>query len=133
MIFIPIMWLALASYFDLKYKRIPNWLTYPAILISILAAMGNISHNKEKFHLLNFLIFLLLLSIFLIFFTKNLIGGGDIKLGIAIAIWSDAHGLPQNWLTFAFLIGGLYALILRSRSIVFAPFMALGFLIANFF
>jgi Flp pilus assembly protein protease CpaA len=88
--------LVIASYFDLKFRKIPNWLTYSAIALSL-----------------------------------PYIGAGDIKLAVAIAIWSHITNSSQYWIYVSLILGGLAGLIYRRKSIIFAPFMAVGVILAN--
>jgi len=54
-----------------------------------------------------------------------------IKLAVAIAIWSHILNWPQSWLYISLLLGGLFGLANRKKSLPFAPFMAAGVLLAN--
>ena len=109
---------ALATYFDLKYRRIPNWLTYPAILSSF--------YKYEPI----ILVFIALGVTIALSFGKY-VGSGDIKLGLAIAIWSHILSWSQYWIYASLVIGGLFGAIYRRNRLPFAPFMAAGILIAN--
>ena len=113
-----ILVVALATYFDLKNRTIPNWLTYGAIAISLFWA--------SYFHVLVVAIGLLIALLF-----GRFIGAGDIKLAIAIAIWSHILNWSQSWIYFSLIIGGLFGLANRKKSLPFAPFMAAGVLLAN--
>ena len=116
MILIPLGALVIASYYDLKYRRVPNWLTFSVVILSF-------------YKIDQFLIFVLLLALLLLSLFRGSIGGGDIKLGVAVGLWAHILLIPQSWLLIALILGGLYAIIFRKRSIPFAPFMAMGFLI----
>ena len=109
---------ALATYFDLKSRRIPNWLTYSAILLSILYA--------SSFHLIAIASGVLAALLF-----GKYVGAGDIKLAVAISIWSHILNWSQYWLFLALVFGGIYGLCYRRKSLPFAPFMAIGLLVAN--
>lgn len=117
MIIIPLGALVIASYYDLKYRKVPNWLTLPVAILAL-------------FKVDQFTILILLFALFLLFLFRRSIGGGDIKLGVAVALWAHILQISQSWLLIALLIGGIYAIIFRKGSIPFAPFMALGFAIA---
>ena len=110
--------LALTSYFDLKSRRIPNWLNYSALGLSFLWF--------SSFHLL-----VIALSLFASLLFGKLIGAGDIKLAAVIAIWSHILNWSQYWLYVAFVLGGIFGLIYRAKRLPFAPFMAAGLLVAN--
>lgn len=109
---------ALATYFDLKYRRIPNWLTYGAISISFFWI--------SSFHFL-----VITIGIFASLLFGKFVGAGDIKLAVVITIWSHLLNWSQMWLYVALLLGGLFGLVNRNKSIPFAPFMASGVLLAN--
>lgn len=109
---------ALAAYFDLKSRRIPNWLTYSALAISFI--------YPSSFHLFAIAIGFISALIF-----GKYVGAGDIKLAVVISIWSHILNWSQYWLYLALIIGGLYGLFNRKKSLPFAPFMAVGLLFAN--
>ena len=106
-----------SSFFDIKTRRIPNWL----ILIGALPLL--VRPNLFTF---------LTAAIALIFglFSTRWIGSGDIKLAFLIAAYSHIFSLSQMWIYLALVSGGIFALISRQRAIAFAPFMALGVAIA---
>ena len=109
---------ALAAYFDFKSRRIPNWLTYSALAISFI--------YPSPFHLLAIAIGFISALIF-----GKYVGAGDIKLAVVISIWSHILNWSQYWLYLALIIGGIYGLFNRRKSLPFAPFMAVGLLFAN--
>jgi prepilin signal peptidase PulO-like enzyme (type II secretory pathway) len=109
---------ALATYFDLKYRRIPNWLTYPTILLAL------IFFDKV-------FIPIILLGIITALIFGKYIGSGDIKLSIAIALWSHILSWSQYWIYAALILGALFGVVFRQKRLPFAPFIAAGILIAN--
>ena len=109
---------ALATYFDLKYRRIPNWLTYPTILLAL------IFFDKV-------FIPIILLGIITALIFGKYIGSGDIKLSIAIALWSHILSWSQYWIHAALILGALFGVAFRQKRLPFAPFIAAGILIAN--
>lgn len=93
-IFIYIFFMAGVIYFDLRYYKIPNWLTLPAIAFFLLICI------LKRFELTDILAriastagLLLLSGLATSFFLKKeAIGGGDIKLVLAIGLykgWED--------------------------------------------
>lgn len=110
--------LLLATIYDLKSRRIPNWLTYSALILALY-----------KFDI--FYLSVIAISLVTILFFARYIGAGDIKLAAVIAIWSHVLGLSQFWIYISLILGGSFALIFRKKSLPFAPFMALGVLISN--
>lgn len=118
MIWILITVVAIATYFDLRFRRIPNWLTYPALAFSL------ISFDK-------FIVALLFVGIFSAILFGKYIGSGDIKLSVVIAAWSHIYGFSQNWIFISLIIGGLAGFIYRRKTLPFAPYLAIGVVIAN--
>lgn len=109
---------ALATYFDLKSRRIPNWLTYGSIGFSFI--------KFSEFHFVAIGIGIICAIIF-----GRFVGAGDIKLAVAIAIWTHILSWSQDWIYASFLVGGIAGLIYRRKSLPFAPYMAAGLVIAN--
>ena len=109
---------AIATYFDLKSRRIPNWLTYPSFVIALF--------YFDRF----FIIATLVALIAAILFGKY-IGAGDIKLALVISLWSHILSWSQDWLYFALFLGGIAGLFQSNKLIPFAPYMAAGIVIAN--
>lgn len=112
---------ALAAYFDLKSRKIPNWLTYSTYLFSLLWI---------KNHLGFFLVTLLIATVIALILGQY-IGAGDIKLSLVIANWSQILQLNQYWLYFALTLSGIAGLFYRRKRMPFAPFIAAGVLISN--
>ena len=113
-----IITVALATYFDLKSRRIPNWLTYGAIALSFM--------ELSVFHFVAIAIGIISAIVF-----GRFVGAGDIKLAVAIAIWSHILGWSQYWIYASFLVGGIAGLIYRRKSLPFAPYMGAGLVVAN--
>lgn len=105
------------SYFDIKSRRIPNWL----ILIGALPLL---------FKANLFLVIAAVLALFSALIFGRYVGAGDIKLAFLISAYSHLLSLPQLWIYFALISGGIFAVFTRQLSIAFAPFMAFGVAIA---
>ena len=137
--------LVLVSIIDIRERRIPNAITYPAIFFALLflSTVGTFLDSGPKLSraLIGlFVTFGVFLSLHVI--SPNGIGLGDVKLSALL-------GLSLGWISidalifglFAiFIISGLYSLVLiirnprmLSASIPFAPFMTLGYLIGAVF
>lgn len=103
-----IILLILASFFDVKYKKIPNFLTLPVMLWGVLSS--TIINGFKGFQ---FSIFGLLfgIGIFIIPFALYLIGGGDVKL-------MGAVGALTGWkfslsaVLYSGIAGGIIAIII---------------------
>lgn len=79
--FILIILLLTAAFFDAKEKRIPNFLTFPVMVIGLILNIINIGLNGVVFSFYGFFIGL---AIFFIPFALGLMGAGDVKLMAAI-------------------------------------------------
>jgi prepilin peptidase CpaA len=98
--------LALAVFFDLTRKRIPNFLTLPVIGWGLFT--NTISGGLDGF-LFSLYGLLLGLGVFLIPFTLGWLGGGDIKLFGAVGALQGAAFVFHAAL-FTAVCGGLLAL-----------------------
>lgn len=70
-----------ASFFDVKEKRIPNFLTFPVMIIGLVL---NIIMNGLNGVVFSFFGFIMGLIVFFIPFTLGFMGGGDVKLMASI-------------------------------------------------
>lgn len=68
---------------DLFIRRIPNWLTYPAILLGVLA--GYVTRGPEG--LWDAMGGVLVATPFALLFYVRMFGGGDVKFVAAIGAW----------------------------------------------
>ncbi|MBN2712460.1 MAG: prepilin peptidase [Planctomycetes bacterium] len=108
-----IIFLTLASYWDLRERRIPNWLTMAGVAISICMAFaiwlsgGNVGPNMFGMTVAVFVMLLLYLG--------GGVGGGDVKLAITFGFLS---GYP-NVVQYIFY-GSLAALILILTRLAWA-------------
>lgn len=94
-----------AAVFDVRTRRIPNWLTFG------LAAAGLIAAAIAGWHLFgnSLLAFVAIFAAGAVVFSMHWLGGGDVKLLAAVAAWvglPDAVGLAL----FTAVSGGLLAL-----------------------
>jgi len=79
--FMLIILLFAAVFFDITQKRIPNFITFPAMLVGLIL---NIIMNGLNGFLFSFYGFIIGLVIFFIPFVFGLMGAGDVKLMAAI-------------------------------------------------
>ncbi|MCS7192147.1 MAG: prepilin peptidase [Armatimonadetes bacterium] len=101
-----------AIFTDAKWNKIPNWLTFSAIIFGFIVN----SLNGWKGIVSSFGGFILALAIMLPFFSLNLLKAGDVKL---VLTWGAIKGLKQPfWQSFALwaflygaLIGGIISLV----------------------
>ena len=82
--------------------------------------------NKWEFGLVNFVVYLLINIL-----AKGRIGAGDIKLSAILGLMLDSYLQLFNALSYTWIIGGTYALLMGSRTVAFAPFMICGTYIAK--
>lgn len=125
--------LIIASYYDIRYNRIPNGVVIGLMLIGFIFLLSG------SIELLDFLIggilpFLLLMSLGLTF--EKSIGGGDIKyisaLGCCLGIW-----MLIEIIFYAMLLICIFFIVRKcvfdkksKNEVCMAPFVALGFIIA---
>lgn len=104
--------LVAATASDLRSRRIPNLLTYPAMLLGL--ALGATTHGMPG--LLSALAGLGLgLGLMLVPFLFGVMGAGDVKLMAVVGAFLGAGGVLWAFL-FTSLAGGAYALIVLAFS-----------------
>ncbi|WP_461211313.1 A24 family peptidase [Desulfocurvus sp. DL9XJH121] len=102
--------LVAASVFDLRERRIPNRLTYPAMLLALAwnAALGGPTGLLNSFYGLG-----LGLGVMLIPYLMGVMGAGDVKLMAAAGAFLGPQGALAAFI-FTSLAGGVYALVVLS-------------------
>jgi prepilin peptidase CpaA len=100
--------LLIAAVWDLRFHKIPNWLTFPSMIVAIF--YHTLSGGTPGF------LFSLLgigtgMTFFIIPYSMGGMGAGDVKLMGAIGGFLGVRGVLQASLWTA-LVGGLYALAL---------------------
>lgn len=97
---------SLAAAWDLRCGRIPNWLTYTAIVLGLLSRtmLGGWRGSLD-----GLAAGLIGGGVFLIFFLVRGMGAGDVKLMTAVGVWSGLHHLAAVMIATA-LAGGVLAL-----------------------
>lgn len=122
-LFFMLLVLSTATYFDLRDRTIPNWLTLPAIAITLIWFDGKSAVAIS-------------IAILIAVIFGSSIGGGDIKLALAVQLWSQHFSWSLNWIWWALclaLIGAGYTFIrYGKKNVAFAPYLTLGFVIANY-
>jgi prepilin peptidase CpaA len=115
--FLLIILLIIATYTDLTQRKIFNWLTYPAIGLGIGIAGGEtvIYDNWAVFSPILFSV-VLCLVVYLLPFFFGWIGGGDLKLMLAICCLQGAQpfglGFVMRSIFNITLIGAIMAAVL---------------------
>lgn len=88
--------LLVCAVFDLKFRKIPNYITVPFLVVGIIYTFINFGIKGVGNSLLNVLIVIL---IFFYGFIKSYMGAGDIKVLLALAFWLDT----VNMILFIFM------------------------------
>lgn len=99
---------AFAAIWDLKTRKIPNWLTFPAMLLGIMA----MTWQAGLPGLMNSIGGLLLgVALLFLFFLVGGMGAGDVKLLGAIGALQGPHFVLFTFL-YGAIAGGVMALII---------------------
>jgi prepilin peptidase CpaA len=106
-IFLLILLLAVSVFTDVKWKRIPNALTYPtmAIAMAVHGFMGGASGLIYSIEGL-----CLGLTLLIVFYFLGMMGAGDVKLMSAVGSILGPAGVFKAFL-FTAIVGGVYALV----------------------
>ncbi|MBC8160041.1 MAG: prepilin peptidase [Roseiflexaceae bacterium] len=118
---------------DIRERRIPNKIMFPAIITAFICALAL---PERWMLLLGGLIGLVMLLIPTIIYGLAKAGGGDIKLALFLGLVLG-YPLIIPALLIAFLSAGLFAAIgivtvrmTRHATLAFGPFLALGGIVA---
>ncbi len=107
--------LVIAAVIDIRYHRIPNWLTFPTIIAGVIyhsasaGIQGCLSSAVGT---------LLGMAFFLPFYIKGGTGAGDVKLMGAVGGFLGPAGVFYAFI-FSSIAGGIYAVILLLRHRLF--------------
>lgn len=96
----------LGAWFDVTSRRIPNRLTYPAMLAALVVRFGFLGWHGLLEGLLGLVI---CGGVFFLLFVVHAMGGGDVKLMAAVGAWVGYHNASTALIVCA-LAGGLIAL-----------------------
>ena len=119
---------AAALVIDLRERRIPNWITYPLLLIGLVARPTEIGAAP----LPNVIAGAVAFALFAALALRGWMGMGDAKLAAAIALASGpVLGAIALW--FAFALGAVVGVALvaagrvgRRQPVAFGPFLAVA-------
>lgn len=123
--YILVVMLITASYFDIKEKRIPNFLTFSGMVLGIINTIISSGLKGLQFSLIGFLFGI---AVFFIPFALNFMGAGDVKLIGAI-------GALMGWkftlsvILYSAIAGGIIAFVIAiyNKRIIKIFFALLGF------
>lgn len=123
--------LVIGGLIDLKSRKIPNWLTYPVLAVSLLWL------SRESLVIIG-------LAILITLIFNGVVGAGDIKLATAVSLWSIEYRWSNYWLLISLTLAlggsaiGVLVSYLRNQNpkahlnaIALGPYMAIGFLFPN--
>ena len=121
MTFVVLVVTLLSCVADVRFMRIPNWhaLVILGCFIPAWLAMpstfGNIWYHAGALAAMFVITYIM--------FCSRMIGGGDAKLGTALALWTGLKGLAPFMLYMAIMGGvlGLAAILLRKRKLFNNP------------
>jgi prepilin peptidase CpaA len=102
---------ALAACMDVRTLRVPNWITLPALLASLLL---HYLQGGWASCLSALLAASIAGAIFAVFFVVGGMGGGDVKLIVAVSAALGLNSLPEL-LVFTSLCGGAMAIFVAVR------------------
>ena len=109
------VFLGLCLYFDTRYRQLPNWLNL-LILVTGLFSLLTPSLNVEL--IMDRLLAIIIVSGFgAILYRFAWLGGGDIKLAIALSPWLGCDKLVSFFVLMT-LAGGLLAILLLSYNLI---------------
>lgn len=120
--------LLLLAEIDCRTFLLPDILTFPLLLLGILASglnMGLVSPLESSFGAVVGYVLPVVVSLLIVWYKKDAFGGGDIKLLSAIGAWLGVEGLLYV-IAFSSVLGLLYALVRRQRALAFGPMIALA-------
>jgi prepilin peptidase CpaA len=97
-----------AAVSDVSTRRIPNWLTYPALLAGLLLRFSFQGWSGLRSALLGMLV---AGGIFMLFYMIRAMGAGDVKLMAAVGCLAGSHWVVGILLASA-IAGGAMAVVL---------------------
>ncbi|MGV0742543.1 prepilin peptidase [Mycolicibacterium sp. XJ870] len=114
-----IVWLGALSAYDIRQRRLPNWLTLPgAAVIFVVAALS----ERGGAALAGAAALAALYAVMHLASPRSL-GGGDVKLALGVGAMTGAFG-PDVWLLAAIgapLLTSMLALVAAMRGVTTVP------------
>ncbi len=112
----------LSSYFDLRYRKIPNYL-----LLLALPAIVSRAYQGEVHDVLVIIVFTSMLHFFA--YLRGWLGGGDVKFALSLAL-ALGRLFPLAWF-FAALYAGIFGGFLLFRGRLMAGLMDFAFFVSS--
>jgi len=101
--------LMFAAFTDLRRRQIDNWLNAGiALCAPVFWLASNQNHVDVGFHIVIALVTFMILAVF---FALGVMGGGDVKLLSALALWIDPIGYVKL-LVLMSVLGGVLTLVM---------------------
>lgn len=127
--FVMFIMLTISNFTDWKKHKIYNWVTYPGIILGFI--LNSIAYGLDGF-ISCCISFGIALVFFLIFYIFKMIGAGDVKLIIAIAVLTNVFHAFAGLIVGSLLaaIYGAYVWIKtrdRKAKIPYGIFIGIGF------
>lgn len=107
-VLIPVM------YYDLVQHRIPNFLTFSAIVFGLLTLFLVGDRGMMLFHILGLLVGF---GLFYVFYLFGWVGGGDVKLVGAIGLLKGTWPL-LSILIYTAVFGGILSLVFLATALI---------------
>ena len=119
-----------AAIYDVRYRRIPNWLTVAGVLVG-LALNGFLDRGRPGMFLSSLLGLAIAVGLYFVLYALRAMGAGDVKLMAAVGA---VVGWP-NWFGIFIvtaILGGIMALILVvARGRVKKTFWNVAFILSE--
>ena len=119
------------SRIDLTHHRLPNRLVVPGLVVGLLAAAGSWA-TTGVFPLVSLVAGVGYAGVLFLFALAGGMGMGDVKLAAVLGLASPTALIAIASPMFAFLLGGVVALVVlivrgRGTRIPFGPFLLAGY------
>lgn len=119
-----------AAVYDVRYRRIPNWLTVAGVLVGV-ALNGFLDQGRPGLLVSSLLGLAIAFGVYFVLYTLRAMGAGDVKLMAAVGAmvgWPDWFGI----FVITAIIGGVMALILViARGRVKKTFWNVAFILSE--
>ena len=99
-----------AAVYDVRYRRIPNWLTLAGVLAGV-ALNGFLDQGRPGLFVSSLLGLAMAFGVYFVLYALRAMGAGDVKMMVAVGAivgWRDWFGI----FIITAIIGGIMALIL---------------------
>ncbi len=119
-----------AAVYDVRYRRIPNWLTVAGVLVGV-ALNGFLDQGRPGLLVSSLLGLAIAFGVYFVLYTLRAMGAGNVKLMAAVGAmvgWPDWFGI----FVITAIIGGVMALILViARGRVKKTFWNVAFILSE--